>query len=232
MVKITEEIKNLIYELNEQDVSVKDIVAKLNICRSSVYNTLKEAGKEPAEPKNDEENQALQLTLTDIFNVENYTKETKIDLIFNLRKIAQQSGSDVGGFMDDIETILGNCYRYSDNTIKLFCFIVDIANNLSLVFDEIEPQRLVEAVERFYDREISMERCEDYIDTWNIMRQEEYDKLGEKIRKAQDIYDDIIRGGKEHQLIETARLRETVDNQKEQINQLKEAIEESKQKLQ
>ena len=163
MPKISEEIKKLIYELNEQNVSNEIIADKLNISRSSVYNALKDGKKEQAETENSEKNKFIEKKLSEIFTYEDYTEETIVSLIFNLKRIAEISKSDLGQFIDDLEMIFDKYHKITENPVKLFNFIIDISNQLSLITDHIEPDKLILATDNFFNRETSMEEADEYL---------------------------------------------------------------------
>jgi len=232
MVKITEEIKDLIYDLNEQNVSTKEIANRLNISQSSVYNALQEGDKEQVEIEEDGKNEFIEKKLLEIFTYEKYIEESKLDLLYNLRKIAKNSGSiDLGEFLADIMTIFNTYYRYTDNTIKLFYFLLDLSNNLGLITNHIDPKILIEHIDNFYDREISMENAENYIACCDELLEETWEKWRAKILIATNEYHEIVNGRKEHKSKLIKRLRETNDEQQAQINRLKETIETFEQKV-
>jgi len=160
---ISEEKKERITELYEKGLSKKEISRTVQVSYPSIKSILDENDIKQNQEVINERNEVLINKLSDIFNYENCTEEAVLELIFNLKKIANDSGIDLGEFIEDIEFIFDKINKYIENPIKLFNFIVDISSNLSLAFDSIEPEPFLEIVDLYYDKGLQIREADEYI---------------------------------------------------------------------
>ncbi len=160
---ISEEKRTKILELYNKGVSKKDIVRIEEISYPTIRNILSENNKEQNQEELQENHEIIEKKLSEIFSYENYTEKSILDLIFNLRRIGENAGRDLGAFVDDIEFIFDKYNKHTDNPIKLLDFLLDISNELSLIFDLIEPKEFLSFVEKYYERGIFLNDTETYI---------------------------------------------------------------------
>lgn len=193
---ISHERKEKIIELFLNGVSKKDIARIENITYPIIRNILTESDTKQNQDDVNEKKEVLTKTLTDVFNYENYTEESVIDLVFNLKRIAQISGNDLGDFVEALSFVFDKIHKHTDNPIKLFNFIVDISNYLSLLHDVVKPEAFLEVVELYYDRGILFEEVNNLNikihENTNILiknYKNEYADLVEKTKEVQEKYD-------------------------------------------
>lgn len=181
---ISHERKEKIIELFLNGVSKKDIARIENITYPTIRNILTESDTKQNQEDIKEKKEALTKTLTDIFNYENYTEESVIDLVFNLKRIAQISGSDLGDFVETLSFVFDKIHKHTDNPIKLFNFIVDISNYLSLLHDVVKPEAFLEIVELYYDNGIRFEEVNNLI----VEIDEKTDILIKKVKEGYEYW--------------------------------------------
>ena len=123
---ISEEKKERIIELFEKGLNKKEISRSTQVSYPTIKNILNKNNTEQNQKEITERDEFVKKKLGEIFTYENYTEEAILDLIFNLKRIAEVSGSELGQFIEDIEFIFDKCHKYSEAPIKLFNYIVDI----------------------------------------------------------------------------------------------------------
>jgi len=129
----------------------------------TIRNTLKENDIEGIQEQKETRSKLVEKTLTEIFTYETYTEESVIDLIFNLKRIGKECGKDLGAFIEDLSIIFDIFYKQSSNPIKLFIFLLDLSDNLSLIYDNIEPEPFNEVVGLYYNKGISIKDADEYL---------------------------------------------------------------------
>lgn len=204
---IEEAKKTKIGELREEGISVREIANTLNISES----TVKRYSSDNYE-KDNELDEKISNEMTKIMLLEGYDFEDEIKpIIYALKDEVNEMDITLWNHINDIKNNTKMFLRLTDNPIRLYYIFMLFASNLNLITDHIEPENLINAVDNFIDREVSMEDAENYIDTWSIIRQEEYDKLGEKILNAKEEY---IKGQEEfNELVKKiSRGKEVVKN--------------------
>ncbi len=189
---ITEEQKSKIIELYQKGVSKKDIQKLEMVSYPSIRNILNENDINDKPERLQEKAEKTEKTLSEIFEYENCTEEAVLDLIYNLRRIAKESGSELGDFIEDIEFIFNKYHKITENPVKLFNFLLDISENLSLIYDNIEPETFLEIVELYYDKGLQIREVDEYMiendaKAERILKnvKEELDKYQDKINNAQ-----------------------------------------------
>ena len=86
-----------------------------------------------------------------------------MNLVFNLKRIAHETGSKLGDFIQDIETIFDKYHKITEDPVKLFNFIIEISECLNVITDHIEMEELINTIDNFYNREIEMEESESFL---------------------------------------------------------------------
>ena len=195
---ISEEKKAKIIELREKGLNKKEISRATQVSFPTIKNILDENEIKQNQDVINERNEVLVKKLSEIFNYENYTEETVLDLIFNLKRIANGSGIELGEFVEDIEFVFDKIHKHTENPIKLFNFIVDISSNLSLVFNSIEPEPFLKIVEDYYESGLSLNEAKDFISEIETKAEklvdelkQEYNDWQERINYAQEEYKSI-----------------------------------------
>lgn len=194
----SEEEREKVIELYSKGVSKTDIARIESISFPTIRNILNESDTKQNQEVINEKKEALTKTLTDIFNYETYLEESVIDLVFNLKRIAQISGSDLGDFVEALSFVFDKIHKHTDNPIKLFNFIVNISNYLSLLHDVVKPEAFLEIVELYYDNGIRFEEVNNLIteieEKTDILienAKEEYAYWGDKTNEIKEKYDTL-----------------------------------------
>lgn len=159
---ISNEKKEKIIELFDNGVNKKDI-AKLEEVSYPTIRDILNGNNSEQKQEIKEDNKIIEKKLSEIFNYENYTEKSVLDLLFNLRRIGENYGKDLGGFVEDINFVFDKYNKYTDNPIKLLNFLLDVSENLSLIYDCIEPDKFLTMVERYNERDIFINDTETYI---------------------------------------------------------------------
>jgi lambda repressor-like predicted transcriptional regulator len=195
---ISEEKKSKIIELREKGLNKKEISRATQVSFPTIKNILDENEIKQNQEIINERNGVLVKKLSEIFNYENCTEESVLDLIFNLKRIANDSGRELGEFVEDIEFIFDRINKYTENPIKLFNFIVNISSNLSLLFNSIEPEPFLEIVQDYYESGLSlkeakegMSEIEEKAESLLEKVKEEYNYWQERGDNAQEEYQSI-----------------------------------------
>ncbi len=160
MAKITEEIKNFILELCDQNYSNQEIAKKLNVSHTSVYNTLKESGKERPEKDKNLINALNESFMGRLF-WEGWESDTDLtQMFFNLNQLAKRTGRELNEFLEQIEASVTQYFRHSNAPLKLFDVFLDISSNLEFFEDGYDIKDLTEILENVYDRVIYIKDLE------------------------------------------------------------------------
>ena len=160
---ISIEKKNKIIELREKGLNKKEISRATQVSFPTIKNILDDNEIKQNQDLLNERNEVLVKKLSEIFNYENCTEESVLDLIFNLKRIANDSGMELGEFVEDIEFIFDKIHKHTENPIKLFNFIVDISNSLSLLFNSIEPEPFLEIIQDYYESGLNLNEAKESI---------------------------------------------------------------------
>lgn len=154
---ISEEKKAKIFELYEKGLSKKEISRTVQISYTSIQSILKKGDTEQIQERKKE---IVEEKLIEIFRYEGYTEETIVNLVFNLKRIGENYGRDLGQFIEDLEYILDIYQKNSDNPIKLFDFFLDVSDNQALICDHIEPEALLKAVDIYIEHLLYLNEIE------------------------------------------------------------------------
>lgn len=189
---ISEEKKEKIIELFEKGLNKKMISRATQVSYPTIKNILNDKDIKQNQEEISERNEIVRKKLEEIFAYENCTEEAILDLIFNLKRIAEVSGSEIGEFIEDIEFIFDKYHKYTEKPIELFNFIVDISSNLSLVFDSIEPEPFLKIVEDYYENGMKFNEAKESMIEIEVKAErlvenakEEYNIWQEEINNAQ-----------------------------------------------
>lgn len=144
--------------------SKKDIARIEGISYPTIRTILKENDIEGIQEQKETRSKLVEKTLTEIFTYKNKSEESVIDLIFNLRRIANKSGKeDLGDFIESIEFIFDQYYKYSSNPIKLFDIFLDISSNMAFLEDGYNIEEFTKIFEDFYDKCIFIKDADEYL---------------------------------------------------------------------
>lgn len=200
--KIAPELKELVIKLANEGLSKEKIAEKTKISRTSVYNILDD--EDIVIEKDNSDDIDVGKGLTEKFIVEGYDfNDDIIQLIFNLKRLANKSGQTLKEFLEDIEHIIDQYYKHTNNPIKLFDFICDVSHGMEIVNKSFDIDKLIELIDNFIDKNI-------YID-------ELYKKFNsiEKFKEAKEKELTEIRQFQEQQFEKSLK----IINQLKEINQ-------------
>lgn len=188
---ISEEKKTKILELYNNGVNKKDIAKLEEVSYPTIRNVLNDNNKEQKKGELKEKNEVIEKKLSEIFNYENYTEKCVLDLIFNLKRIANETGSELGDFIESIELIFDKYHKKTENPVKLFNFLLEISENMNVITDHIDVNVLITVIDKFVNREIEMEQAEEFIadieakaELANNNTKELWDENQERIKSA------------------------------------------------
>ncbi len=222
---IDEKKKTRIIELIEGGASINEVANALEISKSTVrrYSESQENYNEHDEKISNE--------MTKIMLLEGYDFEDEIKpLVYALKDQMNEMDITLYDYLNGIKNNTNRFLRITEKPIRLYYIFILLASNLNLITDHINPQNLLEAIDKFIDREIEMEESEEYIKNCDMILEEKYEEWQEKILNAENKYNEMITGKKEYQFKKTNRLRETIDIQNKDISELKEFIQEALEK--
>jgi len=183
---IPEEIKNLIINLANEGNSKKEIEEKTGVSRTAIYNILNDE-KIIIEQDNSQDEETGE-KLSEKIVTEGYDlNDELIQLIFNLKRLANKSGTTLKEFLGDIERITDNYYRFSRNTTKLFDFFMDVSSNLNLdvIAESVEIDKLIELIENFIDEKMYLNELHEKYETIEKFKKKVKKKL-ERERQFQE----------------------------------------------
>ena len=178
---ISEEKKAKIFELYEKGLSKKEISRTVQISYTSIRSILKEGDTEQIQER---KKKIVEEKLIEIFRYEGYPEETIVNLVFNLKRIGETSGRDLGQFTEDLEHILDIYHKHNDNPIKLFDFFLDVSDNLTLILDHITPEALLKAVDIYIEHLLYLNEIEAKI---SEIKQKSNEFVDSKARELEDL---------------------------------------------
>ena len=225
---ITEEQKQKIISLYQKGINKKDISRITTVSYPSVRRILDESEINDDSGNLQEKAEQTKKTLTEIFNYENYTEESVLELVYNLKRIAKESGKDLGAFVEDLSYIFDMYYKHSPNPIKLFDFLLGISEHLSLIYDNIEPKAFNEIVELYYNKGIFIKDADEYL----ADIEEKTDLL---LANSKEIWDDCqkrIENAKKKAISEVESKSETLlKNSKQDLKEYQKKIDNAQKEL-
>ena len=185
---IDEEKKKRIKQLRDNGLTIKEISKALEVSESTVQRH--------SSDNQDENNETDKKTANGITNImlqEGYDFEDEImPTLYKLKNQANELDLTLFDYINDISNIMNKFLRLTDNPSRFYYIFCELSNNLSLITENINAQKFVEATENFYDREIEMDKIDDYIRNQeakliDIMKtaKKEYSELQEKIENSQ-----------------------------------------------
>ena len=152
------QIKKII-ELKEKGLTVKDIAKTVNVSES----TVKKYTSDDYEHDNEiDEKSALNITKHMI--EEGYTFDEIETLGYSLKLQANEIDITLFDYLTDINSVMGNFLKITNTPERFYYVFMELANNLSgFTTNNIEATDLINAINKFYDREIEMENAEQFI---------------------------------------------------------------------
>jgi len=218
---ISEEKKLKILTLYKKGVSKKDISILEKVSYPSIRSIL---SSDDIEEIQEEKKEIVVKKLTEIFTYENRAEETMVNLIFGLKRIGEKSGKDLGDFVEDLVYIF-DCYdKITEDTIKLFVFLLEISRNMTVIADHIEPLILIDYIDNFIDREVDMEDAEKYVaeikeeaeNVWNETQKRIENVKRKAINEIEVKSETLLTNSKE----EYAEYQEKINRAKEELTDL------------
>lgn len=217
---ISEEKKTKILDLYNKGISKKDISRLEEVSYPSIRSILEGGDTEQIKK---EKKRVIERKLTAIFNYEDYTDETVVNLIFNLKRIGMVSGRDLGQFIEDIEVVFDAYHKITENPIKLFDFLLDVSNELALITDHITAEVFFNFINEYIERARYLNELEAYISE----QKQNYNELFDvKTIELKDLNDQIFRTQEKLDLFKTFEYKTTkafMENLSEE--KLKKALE-------
>jgi len=186
---IDEEKKTRIGELKESGLSVKEIAKDLEISESYVkrYSSY-------TPDKNNELDEKISNEMTNIMSLEGYDYDDEIKpLIYTLKDQASELDITLHDYLNDIKNTMNKFLRLTDTPEKFYYVFCELANNFSLITDHIEAEKLMEAVDNFYNKEIEMEEADEYM----AENEAKAEKLLENIKEKLNEYEEKIKNAQE-----------------------------------
>jgi len=157
---ISEEKKAKILELYNKGVSKKDIARLEGISYPSIRSILKEGDTEQIQER---KKKIVEEKLIEIFRYEGYPEETIVNLVFNLKRIGEIFGRDLGNFVEDIEFVFDVYQKRTEKPIRMLDFLLDLSDNLTLIYDVVEPEGFLKAIEDYCKQATYLNDIETHI---------------------------------------------------------------------
>ena len=144
-----------IRELREKELTVKEIAKAVGRSESSVKKYISD---------NYEGDEKAGRSLTKIIKKEGYDFEDDImPLVYSLKNQANEIDITLYDYLKDISNIMNGFLRITYTPAWFYYVFCELANNLSVITDHIEANDLMNAIDNFYNREISMEESEKFL---------------------------------------------------------------------
>lgn len=222
IMTISDEKKQKILTLYQKGVSKKDISRLENVSYPSIRSIL---NRDEIEEIQEEKKEIVVKKLIEIFRYEGYPEETIVNLIFNLKRIGEKAGKDLGEFVEDLEYIL-DCYNERTENFKLiFVFLLELATHFSIITDHIEAGVLINYIDNFIEREVDMEESEKYVaeikeeavNVWNETQKRIEDAKKEAMSEVESKSKTILKNSKE----EYAEYQGKIKNAKKELASLR-----------
>jgi len=191
---INEEKKKRISELRKT-LAVKEIAKLLEISESSV----KRYSSDNQEKDNEFDEKTGKL-LTKQFDLEGYDFQDEIaPLVYKLKNQANEINITLYDYLNDISSNMSKFLRLTENPERFYYIFCELSKNLSVITEHIEAEKLIEAIDNFYNREIEMEEAENFIaeieEKAELLLEnvkEEYNEYKKKINNVQNELKTII----------------------------------------
>lgn len=213
-------------EMREKGLTISETAKALGISESSV----KKYTSEDYEREKEFDEKAGN-SLSKQFDLEGYDFQDEIvPLIYKLKGQANEINITLHDYLEDIANIMNKFLRISDKPHWFYYVFCELAKNYSLINDHIDPLKFMEAIDNFYNREISMEESENFLFETN----EKSDILIENAKENYYFLENKINNIRNEavQYINKKKIKTEglIENAKEELNELNKQIEETKKK--
>ncbi|KKM04508.1 hypothetical protein LCGC14_1763550, partial [marine sediment metagenome] len=138
--------------------------------------------------------------LTKQFDLEGYDFQDEIaPLVYKLKNQANEINITLYDYLNDISSNMSKFLRLTENPERFYYIFCELSKNLSVITEHIEAEKLIEAIDNFYNREIEMEEAENFIaeieEKAELLLEnvkEEYNEYKKKINNVQNELKTII----------------------------------------
>jgi len=190
MTRTEEQVEKTIklYDDGNTVMTRKEIANTVGLTEPIIRDIIKEHNTKEHPERIKEQNEFVKKKLSEILTHEGHDEESTIKSIFNLQRIAEKSGRNLKEFVDDNEIIYDRIYRFTNETVKVFDFFIDIALNMSLTFESFDIQEFLKMVDDYRTRNQYLNELEETIKEKETMKEETEDFIKNTIIPNLDVY--------------------------------------------
>ena len=150
---------NKIKEMREKGLTIKETAKALGISDSSV----KKYTSEDYEKDNEFDEKAGN-SLTKQMKEEGYDFADEIKpLVYSLKLQANEIDITLHDYLRDISNTMSKFLKITSRPDWFYYVFCELANSLSVFTNHIDAEKIMEAFDNFYNREIEMENAEAFI---------------------------------------------------------------------
>ncbi|MBA7516082.1 hypothetical protein ES705_08127 [subsurface metagenome] len=143
--------------------------------------------------------------MTRLFGNDWNDNDELMQLFFNLNRLASETERDLEEFLEKIEFIIRQYFRYTDSPLQLYDFFLNVASTMAFISEEFDMGLFLSKIEDFIDKSIFLDKLDEVIGE----RKQEKQELDEELANLQL---DIL----EAKSIKTLVLKKTFYNPTEQ----------------
>lgn len=219
---------NKLREMRGKNLTVKETANALGISESSVKKYTSD---------NYELDEKAGRSLTKIMKEEGYDFADDIKpLVYKLKSQANEIGVDLYDYLTDVSNIMSAFLRITDKPAWFYLVFCELANSLSVITEQIDAMKLIEAVENWFNREIEIEEAEEFLTEIKTLIEnadEEYECCQEKTDKLKKEIESLTSIQESEKFIREneAKAELLLKNTKEEYNQWQEKINEAQESL-
>ena len=149
---------NEIIEMREKGLKIRQIAKAVGRSESTIKKYISD------DYENNELDEKAGKTLTDQMKEERYDFDDEIKpLVYSLKIQANEIDITLHDYLTDISKTMNKFLRITNTPQWFYYVFCELANNYSLITDHIDAEKLMEAIDNFYNREIEMENAEAFI---------------------------------------------------------------------
>lgn len=223
---------NKLREMREKDLTVKETANALGISESSVKKYTSD---------NYELDEKAGLSLTKIMKEEGFDFSDEIKpLVYSLKNQANEINVDLYKYLTDVSNIMSAFLRITDKPAWFYLVFCELANSLSVITEQIDAMKLIEAVENWFNREIEIEEAEEFLteikektETLIENADEEYEYYQEKTNELKEEIESLtlFQESEKDLRKNEAKAEKLLKNTKEEYNQWLKKIKEAQESL-
>ena len=174
MKKINEEIQNLIVKLREEGKTISEIAETTKVSESSCGRIIRENNVEMSGNVEDKEIKKLAKGVD--------LNDPQLQLLFNLNRIAKQSGTNLREFLQKVEFNYSEMLKITNRPHEFYLFLMDLCSTIFEI--NFEKPKIIDKINKLVDRGIFVFDVEDKI---KVIEQK-HEKVKTKCKTLIEVY--------------------------------------------